>query len=530
MAESSAVDMTMRILEQSKNGTAQAVLMHALTVDNPQIRDTAARALLRSGTAIAKTEVIRNIHRFGPDLIAELSTQEKLLSFPLQQCLQHGDQESSLKALETIEAAQMYQEIPILLKFLKASTHASADRAEQTLLILIDHLYNDRLRLKSTDITSVSIYCEQLTEQLGTELLQFEKLRRPRALLEAVLILTDPQHAVAQQLIRESSTDCQSVIWDILAQSCHPGIFLFLINSLNLKYVHPRILEIISRRKDIEFQLCLVRVFPQTLTVNQERNYCQLQGLPWLHPSEELWQRFPPSWQGQLVRLIDALAYKHDQKVAFFESALLYGSVDAKNVAVKHRTLIRQPFLEKIVLQSLESPEEDIEAWAVSELQNTDLPEKYRYLVNRLDSPSELIQQQAREALGRFDVPSAILFCETARPSIGPKLAELLLKINPNALLDLSRELSHPVRTRRLRAAKAAAFMNLQNDVAEALLEMLFDSDAIVRRMVAEILGTVPRPSVISALKMLLEDSSLRVREAAAASLNNLEQLTEAAG
>ena len=180
------------------------------------------------------------------------------------------------------------------------------------------------------------------------------------------------------------------------------------------------------------------------------------------------------------------------------------------------------------MLESLESPEEGIEAWAVSELRYTDIPDKYRYLVNRLDSSREQVCLEARKALGRFDVQNAIVYCESARPSLGPRIAELLLKINPNACQELSRELASPVRTRRLRAAKAVAFMNLELQVCDALVEMLYDSDAVVRRSIAEILGNVPVQSVISALTLLLEDSNIRVRETAQESLDRIDALLRA--
>ncbi|MBR9803234.1 HEAT repeat domain-containing protein [bacterium] len=522
MSENSTVEKTIRVLEQSKSPAAQAVLMHALTVNDPQIRDMAARALVRSGSALGKTEVIRHIDVLSPDVVEELSEDEKAMSFPLRQCMEHGDHESSRKALETIESAHLYGEIPFLVKLIATASGERADQCEQVLLALIDKLYEQRSKQKASEPTSINQHCEELLQLFGLELSQFEKLKRPRALIESVLILSDPEDGVARQLIRESSTDCQGMVWDILLESRHDGVLMFLIKSLNIKYVHPRILEIVARRRDIEFQLALVRSIPERLSVNQERNFCQLQGLPWLFPGERLWQSIPDQWQGRVIRLVDALAFRHDQRVGFYESALEHAGVQGKVAAAQHRTMIRPQLFEQFVLEALESEDPAIEGWAVSELRNTELPDKYRFLVNRLDSGCPEVQRQAREALGRFDVPTAILFCETARPSVGPKLAELLLKINPDASQDLARELANPVRTRRLRAAKAAAFMGMEGNVTEALIEMLFDSDSIVRRAVAEILGSVPTPAVVGALETLLEDSSPRVREAAEASLQQI--------
>ena len=528
MAEHTAIETTLRALEQSKTPAAQLVLMHALSVEDQTIRDLAARAIVRSGNSLAKTEVIRNINRLSAELIEEIGQDEKSISFPLRQCLQHGDVPSSLKALETIEAARFYQEIPFLLKFLGQASGTAADRAEQALLALVDQLYEDRLKLKLSDPSAVNKQCEDLLQVLGVELSRFELLKRPRALVEAVLILSFPEHGVAHQLIRESSAESQAVVWDTLMNSKHPGVMNFLIQSMSQKYIHPRKLEIFSRRRDIEFQYAVVSHVPETFSTNQERNYCQLQSLPWLFPSEELWQRFPPHWHGRVLKLVDAIAYQSYQKAEFYESVLKYGSGVGKAGAARNRHLLKPQFFDQIVLESLESPEEGIEAWAVSELRYTDIPDKYRYLVNRLDSSREQVCLEARKALGRFDVQNAIVYCESARPSLGPRIAELLLKINPNACQELSRELASPVRTRRLRAAKAVAFMNLELQVCDALVEMLYDSDAVVRRSIAEILGNVPVQSVISALTLLLEDSNIRVRETAQESLDRIDALLRA--
>ncbi len=524
MAGQSAFETTIRLLEQSKSTTAQAVLMHAVSVDDQRIRDAAARAILRSGTAVAKTEVIRQVNRLSPELMEELSHNDSAISFPLRQCLKHGDAPSTMMALETIEAAHLYQEIPSLLEFLATANGEVADRAEQAFLAVVDHLYEAIREVKQSEPSAVVQQAEELVLMLGAQLGRIEQVKRPRALIEAILILTHPEHTVARQLIRESSAESQAIAWDVLNQSRHLGVTDFIIHSMSLKYIHPRLLEIFSRRRDIEFQLAVVSQVPHEFSVNQSRNYCQLQPLPWLYPGEEIWQRFPEKWHWKLLKLVEAMPYQLAQKAAFLESALKHAGVEGKAFAAQRRHLIKPQHFEQLIVQMLDSPDEEIEAWAVSELRNTDLPDKYRYLVNRLDSPREPVCQEARKALGRFDIYSAIMYCESARAAVGPRIAELLLKINPDAPVDLSRELAHPVRSRRLRAAKASAIMQIEHLVRDALLELLYDNDAVVRRAVAEILASVPEKTVITGLTMLLDDSSMRVREAAQASLDVIKK------
>lgn len=524
MNHNELIERTMKTLERSHSANAMAALVHALQVDIPAIRDASARMILRSGSSLGKIEIIKNIQKLSPDVVALLSSQNHDIAVPLRHCLLHGDSAVVLRALDTVESAQLYEEIPILLQLLRKATGETADRCEQVLSRLVDSLSENTAQAKNEKQIAYQQSCELAIQQFWTELSTHELSHRPHVIVESILILAHGDNAIARMLLKDSSNEIQAIAWDVLEESRHPGVLVFLTSALNVKYVSPKMLDIISTRQDIEFQLQMIRATPMRPSVHQERNYRQLDGLIWLQATEEFWKTMPPELHPQIVQLIQLMSFNTPIKKSFAHSIFLHAAIPARKAALELQGLMKQEEYDACILTALDSDDAETEAWGVTQVRDSNLTNKYRLLVNRLDSPHEEVVNQVRDILGRFDVQRAIEFCESAKPSIGPKLAELLLKINPLAIQELSRELANPVRSRRLRTAQAIHFMQLQKELSHALLELLLDNDSIIRRVVVEILADVPTRQILATLQSLHDDPSPRVREAAVAAIENIVQ------
>ncbi len=524
MKHNAHIERTMKTLERSHSANAMAALVHALQVDIPAIRDAAAQTILRSGSSLGKVEIIKNIQKLSPDIVEMLSSENHAITVPLRHCLLHGETDVALHALETVESAQLYEEIPTLLKVLRKATGEIANRCEQVISRLVDSLSENYTHSKHEKHIASQQSCELAIQQFWTDLSSSEISPRPHVAVQSILILAHGDNAIAHMLMRESSDQIQGIAWVILEESRHPGVLVFLTSALKVKYVSPKMLEIISQRQDIEFQLQMIRATPMKPSVHQERNYRQLNELVWLQPTQEFWDAIPSELHPRVVQLIQLLAFNRILKASFASSIFNFASVPARNAAAEMKSLMKQEEYEASVLHALDADDPGTEAWGVAQIRETNLTNKYRLLVNRLDSPHEEVVNQVRETLGRFDVQRAIDFCESAKPSIGPKLAELLLKVNPYAIQELSRELANPVRSRRLRTARSIHFMQLQRELTHALLELLLDSDSIVRRAVVEILADVPTRQVLATLRSLHDDPSPRVREVALAAIEKIGQ------
>ncbi len=524
MDTTNVIEKTIKVLEKNHSSISQAVLVHALNVSDEEISTRAALSLLYSGSGLGKTEIIRNIHRLAPEVTEEISANADLIRFSLHECLGHGTPELAINALHTIKAAKLYEEVPAMLQYMRRTKGELVQHAGQLFEKMIDELYDRKQQSDAAENEWLRTSIETVLGAIAEEVSHLDRLKHPRLLLQSIFILSHPGQSIPRMLIRNSDSHTLSIIWNILCKERHPGILHYLTDSLKQKYVHTKVLMILSERRDIEFRMHLINSVPKHPTVNQERNYKRLDSLHWLTEDVYLWDTIPEQAQGNLVRLIELIGISEREKIGLYEQALQFGSVEARKVAAEFRYSIDQDRYEQYILEALHSPDPEIEAWAVSELKHTKLPDKSRLLIERLDSPHEVVQEQARESLEMFDLQHAIEYCETAPLSAGKKIAELLLKINPGAIRELSRELANPIRTRRLRAARAVQVMGLQDQVQEALIELLYDTDPIIRRTVVEILAESPSPQVVSSISMLIDDSNPRVRSTVEKVLQDLRR------
>jgi HEAT repeat protein len=143
-------------------------------------------------------------------------------------------------------------------------------------------------------------------------------------------------------------------------------------------------------------------------------------------------------------------------------------------------------------------------------------------LIERLDSPLPAVRDAAREELASFDLSLVLNLFEHLDRNLCLCVGALIQKTDPACIQKLLEELNQPVRSRRIRAARAAEALGLASHVERGLLAMLSDEDSIVRRIAAELLVCVPSPEVIVGLTALLQDPSPRVRDVAERSLEEI--------
>jgi len=183
--------------------------------------------------------------------------------------------------------------------------------------------------------------------------------------------------------------------------------------------------------------------------------------------------------------------------------------------------------VQDVVLESLDSSVPDVQAWATSQLRAWAVPNAMELLVGRLDSPIPEVRQAARDELAGFDVHRVLDIFEQLDSRMQTAVGHLIQKIDPQTPQKLQTEMLTAIRSKRIRAARAALVMNPQADVSNALLVMAHDSDNLVRRTAAEVLGKVHSREAIAMLLELTNDGSPRVRETAAAALDEIKTARE---
>jgi hypothetical protein len=353
---------------------------------------------------------------------------------------------------------------------------------------------------------------------------QFEMLSCKAEVVESILVLGDPDAFAVRKVLLQSVPACRELAGYLLLSSTHPGVMRLLMEFMRHNYPIPKALEAFEQRADPEFVCYVLREFPNRPNENQQKNFKQLTRVDWITRQLLPLAAIPPSLHESLVWFVQATGLTHEEKVGAQKWILLHGSVQGRLAAGQVLESAEPACVRGILFDSLDSEEEDVQAWATSQLRAQGVPEALRLLIERLDSPLPAVREAARGELQSFNLDLLLNIFEHLDPKVCLRAGALVQKIDPDCHQKLVAELNNPIRRRRIRAARAASRLGLAHEVESCLLVMLSDADTQVRRTAAEVLSDIPHADVVAALAPLLNDSSPRVREAAERSLAEIQK------
>jgi HEAT repeat protein len=459
-----------------------------------------------------------------------LEDQGLRLSGTLRQCLMHGDGELRARALEVVAAAECYDQVATLLQILLAPDDAAHAEACQTLQSLVNrlfeqvHLGGGRRRSGDRFQRNLPQVRQSVLSALDGACNQFDMLACKAEVLESILVLGDPETFAVRKVLSQGAPACRDLAGYLLMSSTHPGVLRLLMEFMKHNYPLPKAIEAFEERSDPEFVCYVLREFPQRLSENQQKNFKQLTRIDWITKQMLPLAAIPPSMHDALVAFVQATGLDYEEKNAVFKWILLHGSVQGRLAAGTVLESADPACVRGILFDSLDSEDEDVQAWATTQLRGQGIPEALRLLIERLDSPLAAVREAARGELHSFNLDLLMNIFDQLDPSVCRRAGALVQKIDRDCHQKLVAELNNPVRRRRIRAARAARQLGLAREVQACLLVMLADADTHVRRTAAEVLGDIPNAEVVAGLAALLNDSSPRVRDAAERSLEEIRR------
>jgi hypothetical protein len=521
---------TFDLLAASKAASSVDLLTSALESRHLVIHEKAVVALLKRGTARCQTEVIRRLPTLtsaGRRLLEEQGTR---LSGTLRQCLLHGDAELRTNALALVTSAECYEQVSTLVQILQKADDPLHAEACESLQALVNRLY-EQIHLGGGRRTGGDRFQRNLPQVRQTVLAaldaacnQFETLDYRTEVLESILVLGDPDAFAVRKILLQSVPACRDLACYLVFSSKHPGVMRLVFDFMKHNYPIAKVLEAFEQRIDPEFVCFVLREFPKRLGENQQKNFKQLTRIDWINKQLLPLEAIPPALHESLVAFVQATGIDHEHKVEVQKWILLHGSVQGRLAAGQVLESAAPDCVRGILFDSLDSEEEDVQAWATGQLRAQGVPEALRLLIERLDSPLPAVREAARGELHSFNLELLLSIFEHLDPKVCLQTGMLIQKIDPDCHLKLVSELTHPIQRRRIRAARAARQLGLANGVQACLLSMLSDADSQVRRTAAEVLADIPNAEVVAGLSALLNDASPRVREAAEQSLDEIHK------
>lgn len=518
-------EITFGLLASSGDPQSVDLLMAGLDSADPAIRRQAGSAMSKRGSGRGLVEMIRRLQQLDPETRADLIERAPKLSGGLRQCLLHGDSELRLNALELTVASEDFELLDSLVQLLRDRNCPQHEQVGLAVSALTDRLFD--YCHEAIPTASISGKSPRNLQQVRSKVLgildqgvsTYAKLSLPEPVVHGILVLAEPEHLSVKRLLSNPSPECRELSRRLLLTDTHPGVMRLILESASRNYPLPGTLDVVSKRGDLEFLSYLLRWMPTRPTVFQQKNLRNVTALSWLEDGEELLNRIPPGLQPALVTFLGATGVPAVKKIGVQEWLVRHGTPEGRTAASGVLDFLDGEAVKGILVDGLESDDAEVQAWATSQIRPHSMPNAMAMLVERLDSPLPAVREAAQQELADFSIERLLDLFEHLDHEACRRAGLLIRKIDPNCLRKLDRELSHAVRRRKIRAARAAHAFGMGPDLAPGLLVLLDDDDPLVRRTAVEVLADVPMIEIREVLADRLGDDSPRVRDAARKSL-----------
>lgn len=523
----SPIAVTFAVLARGEGARVSGCLVRALDVPDLSIQRAAIETILKRAVGHERHELLKRVEQFPQELVEFLHHAGPALEPTFRQFLAQGQPELREVALRAMRVTRQYGQLGRLIELLTRKSLVDHAVIAATLSVLVDRLH-DELRETAGESTPRRTVLNTLRgtvlSQLDHAVEHWETLTHPREIVEAILILGDPYHPVVKRVLWHAPEACRSWATGLLLESRHPGVLRLIAESLTEAYPHPKVFEAIRTRRDPEFLAALLRVVSRRRALQQLHHLRQIEHVDWLSGGLEALTTIPPALQPALIAFVQATHVPREVKTRVQEWLLRYGTPDGKRAATEGLTLLDEAVIQEVVRDSLDSEDAELQAWATSQLRQHAIPEAFGLLIARLDSPLPAVQAAARAELADFNVDRVLALAEEFPLEDARRAGQLLMKVDPEAVVKLRRALSHAVVQKRVTAARRIGRLGLAEPLLSSYATLAVDPDPLVRRTVADVVSTLEGLEAFRLLSQLIDDPHPRVREAAAQGLERWEQ------
>ena len=307
---------TFQSLTTTSNRHTGELLAAALDVPYPPIQLAAVQALIDRGSIGEQLEAVARYPHFPHEIRAFLEASATSLVPAMRECLLGGSGEWAAPALELARAGEAYGAIEPILELLASDRQDRHEEAVQTLRSLVNRLYDHLHGHQESKSNRLKIAPQigQITlTALGKSLAPLAATSHTELVIESILALGGPGHAIAENVLNASNQECRSIARNLLMTSRHPGVMRFVLESLSRTYPSPDVLKAVENRDDPEFVLAALRWVPERWTRTQEQNLRQIERIAWLSDGGEGLSWIPEELQPALIRFVSATGLPQEE-------------------------------------------------------------------------------------------------------------------------------------------------------------------------------------------------------------------------
>lgn len=522
MAVREGLKTTFAQLAHTENEAAVQILIPALDSPDRSIQEGALRSLLQRRSLAGQHEILSRLHLLGDRAKSIVEAHRASMSHALRDAVLDASPQLCANACQAALWFREYDLLPALINALEDEANANAPLAAQTALALVDTFYEELTTERDGQPhRDLRLLRERLTECLEASVRRFPRQNR-REVIEAFLMLAAHDNATLKQILLDPLDNRYLTVIDALTHSQRPGVLRLILELLDDPNAPSAALALIAHRSDFEFisrLLDRVDVTPSPIVLH---NLGRMGAIAWLHHPRPLIERLDEARQAALVQVVMASSMNRLEAFKTIALMIVQGQTGARRAAAAALAEFHGAEANQLALKALLDADDEVQARVIGQLRDRGIPGAISILLDLLASPSDAIRQAARESLSEFRFPRYLASFDMLDEEVRSTTGKLVFKIDPSTIPLLAEEMRSLSRRRRIRALQMAAAIEAVSVMPDAVLRLLGDEDHLVRLEAARALGQCNSLEAYAALLDAKHDRSLTVREAAAASLEQI--------
>jgi len=518
---------TFQFLENSSSAIVDSILIEGLDCPDRTIQEESIRAIFVRRSRAGSHEVLRRFEEYPTSLSELIISYGSRITPALRDLLLETQPERYQLACRLICRLERYDFIPTLLRVLERTDKDCIQTASETLLWLTENLYARYRETAQSDDTEqcerVSAWRRQAVADLYEGVIRHENHRR-NEVVDAYIILAEHEDESLPKLLDERLSAAHRIFMKRLAVLKHEGVYRLLLDLLEQPEIDPRLRQLIFNRSDREFILAMLDKLSDDVSANMKRALRRTKYIPWLTPEPEILDSYSGDQQVAIVRVTMESKTSRDTALEIIAHILLRGKLEGRRAAAEAIESFTGVKSNSIVVDALDDDDPKVLAALLRQLRGRSIPGIMPAILKHVNHPDPCVKESLRESLDEFSIKRFLSAFDNLEEPIRVSTGQLVLKLDPETIPTLHRELLSEVKTRKYRAIEIVRTLDLVRKLESALIHLAnYDNDPLLRAEAITMLSTCRTEASRIAIENTTRDEDSMVRSTACRALQQLQ-------
>lgn len=492
---------TLDVLRASPNLAADDLLVDLADLGLGDVRELALDAVLTRAHRDALIQLVARFHRLSESMQQRVRRAGGILSHAIRHSYLSDDEQVYANACALIRDVPAYDQISLVLGSLEQD---SARRPQVAALVetLAERLAEEvESAPEARSCADIEVVRRQFLASLEGSLRRYAR-HRTAAVVEAVLVASDPSSTFVRGVLADAGHVCHSPMVDALRTSRDMRVARWLFDLLGSNHPPASVLHVVSQRKDDWFVGELLARTRLLADPAVQASIRQIKEFAWLRADASGLGRLNPEQQTAAVILAANSGVSLADKLATAEFILREGSPEARRAAACSLADFPGADAARLLVECLDDADPLVQLAAVQQIRVRGLPNGLTLLTAKLDHPDERVREAARRGLADYTFERFVRSFDQMDQRSRVQLGSLIARIDPETDAKIREQLRAPHRNQRIRATKIIASLDRLDDFSSEILALVEDPDHLVRRSAIELLESTRDAGLIERLRM----------------------------